>query len=156
MSDYHNTSTLEALHGAEHNDAEPFAGYDEWLDSLDDAGQTPPPFIPSTASSAMPWDDDPEPTRPTARELRGRELAIAGEVLAYGPSFIIAGSTRNRYYVRPHGHTWACECGDWEFRIAPALEAGTTPADRCCKHGYAAEYAIAHGLVVDSREGRCA
>jgi hypothetical protein len=138
-------SQLEYLHDAEYNDAEPFAGYDEWLDALDDAGQVPPPFIPSTASSAMPRD---EALRPTARELRGRELAIAGEVTRYASSFIVAGSMRDRYYVRPHGHTWACECGDWEFRIAPALEVGATPADRCCKHGYAVEHAIACGLVV--------
>jgi hypothetical protein len=89
-----------------------------------------------------------------AREERGREIALAGGVFGYFSSFVVAGSMRERYYVRPHLYTWACECGDWEFRIAPALEAGHAPADRCCKHGFAVEHAIARSLVVVTGEGK--
>jgi hypothetical protein len=156
----HDLSTLEQLHAAA--EPAPFDGYADWSAALDLPSEPPPAATPARLISETEWlAIIGEPTTapllvptfaPTPREERGRELAETGRVIRYGAGYVVEGSARG-YFVQPCGAAYACECLDWTRRIAPARETGETPADRCCKHGYALEHAIALGLVVDAREG---
>lgn len=131
-----------------------YAGYAEWSDSLTFDEQPIAEYIPNAEFMAL-IGQAPTPEQPAAlteRAARGLEIAVAGGVLSLPGFFHVAGSKGERYAVRfdEAAKRLACECGDWVWRIERALEEGTEPVDRNCKHGHAVEHAISRGLVVDA------